>query len=199
LCHHFGRDARLPRPLAGLAVLDVGCGGGLVAEPLCRLGATVTGIDAEARSIGIARAHAQAVGLDVSYRRALPETLAAEGRRFHAVVAMEVVEHVADVDGFVAACSALLQDDGMVVAATLNRTLKALALAKIGAEYVLRWLPVGTHDWRKFLRPAELAAVLRRHRLEPVDVAGMTYTLVLDRWTLTSDLDVNYLMAARRR
>lgn len=196
LADHFGRSRRAIRPLSGLSALDVGCGGGLVSEPLSRLGARVTGIDAEAASIRIARAHADRVGAEVAYRCAVPEQLAAEGARFDIVVSMEVVEHVADLDAFIGACAGMLPPGGAFVAATLNRTVKALALAKIGAEYILRWLPPGTHNWRKFVRPAELAAALRRHGVELLDVTGMTYNPLVDRWTLGTDVSVNYLVFA---
>lgn len=191
-----GRDPLQSRPLRGLKVLDIGCGGGLLCEPLCRLGATVTGIDASQENIAIARSHAQAMGLTIDYRAALPEVLADEGLQFDLVVSMEVIEHVADVDGFVGAAAALTHPAGGVALATLNRTLKSLAMAKIAAEYLLRWLPVGTHDWRKFVRPSELAAGLRRTGLSVVDLKGVTYQPFNDDWVLSDDLDVNYMAFA---
>jgi len=196
LVRHFDRDPMDDRPLGGLSVLDIGCGGGLVAEPLTRLGARVTGIDASARSIRVASLHAATVGLDIRYRCAAPEDLLEEAVQFDVVVNMEVIEHVADVDAFVAASGALLRPGGAMVLATLNRTLKSLAMAKVGAEYVLRWLPAGTHDWRRFLRPSELARHLRRHGLETTDVSGMTFNPLMGDWSLTRDLDVNYLVYA---
>jgi 2-polyprenyl-6-hydroxyphenyl methylase/3-demethylubiquinone-9 3-methyltransferase len=188
-----GHDPLADRPLRGLSILDIGCGGGLLAEPLTRLGANVTGIDASAENIGAARAHAEAVGLAIDYRCILPEVLAATGKRFDAVVALEVIEHVADVDAFLAACAALTKPNGAVVMATLNRTLKSLALAKIGAEYILGWVPAGTHDWRKFLRPSELTAGLARAGIEVTDLTGMIFSPLTGEWTLGRDLDVNYL------
>lgn len=196
---HFGRDGATTAPFAGLRMVDLGCGGGLLTEPMARLGARVLGIDAEEGAIGVARAHAQSLGLDIEYRCALPEALAAEGRTFDVVLAMEVIEHVADIDRFVGACAQLMAPGGAMVLSTLNRTLKALALAKIGAEYVLRWVPRGTHDWRKFVRPEELRRHLRRHRLRARALSGMSYNPLSDRWALSDDRSVNYLVFITRR
>ena len=195
---HFGRDplgtpAGKP-PLAGLRLVDVGCGGGLLCEPMARLGATVTGIDAAAESVRVAAHHATGQGLDIDYRHATAEALAAAGERFDVVLTMEVVEHVADLDLFIAACCGLLAPGGMIIVATLNRTPQAFALAIVGAEYLLRWLKPGTHDWRKFVRPAELA---RRLRAGGVDVAAMTgvrYSPFGRDWSLSRDLSVNYMV-----
>ena len=199
VCAHLGRDPMSARPLSGLTLLDIGCGGGLISEPMARLGATVTGIDAEARSIGVATTHAEQVGLPITYRNALPEDLAAEGLVFDVVLNMEVIEHVADVDAFVGASAALLKAGGPTVVATLNRTLRSLALGKIAAEYVLRWLPAGTHDWRKFVRPDELRDALGRHGLAVRDMRGMAYNPLTDAWSLSRDLSVNYLTFAVKR
>lgn len=190
---HFGRDGGGATPFAGLSMVDLGCGGGLLTEPMARLGAKVIGIDAEANAIGVAMAHAQPLGLDIEYRCALPEALAAEGRSFDVVLAMEIIEHVADIDRFVGACANLIAPGGAMVLSTLNRTLKSLALAKIGAEYVLRLVPPGTHDWRKFVRPDELDRHLRHHRLRAGALRGMSYDPLRDRWRLSDDLSVNYL------
>ena len=197
---HFGRDSLAPCPLQGLRILDVGCGGGLVAEPMVRLGATVTGIDADQRGVQVAEAHAKKSGLAINYRCALPEDLLrAQEPVFDAVVSMEVVEHVTDLHSFLAACADLLRPGGILVLATLNRTLKSLAVAKIGAEYILRWVPVGTHDWRKFVRPSELATGLRRCGMRIEDVTGMRYDPLADRWSLSAtDLAVNYLACATK-
>jgi len=184
------------RPLDGLAVLDVGCGGGLVSEPLARLGAAVTGIDAGPTAIKVAVEHAGASGLAIDYRQATVETLAAEARRFDGIVALEIVEHVADVDGFLGACVAVVRPGGRIVVSTLNRTLKAYALAIVGAERVLRWIPAGTHDWSKFIRPAELARGLRRHGARVIDVTGIGYDLARDAWRPSSDTAVNYMATA---
>ena len=192
----LGRDPLADKPLRGLDVLDIGCGGGLLCEPMRRLGARVTGIDAGQENVRIAGLHARQAGLNIEYRGVLPETLALEGRAFDVVLNMEVVEHVPDLDAFLAACGSLVKPGGVMVAATLNRTLKALALAKFGAEYVLRWLPPGTHDWRKFVRPSELARGLRRHGVEVVELKGVSYSPLADAWTLSRDLDVNYLAFA---
>jgi 2-polyprenyl-6-hydroxyphenyl methylase/3-demethylubiquinone-9 3-methyltransferase len=194
LAGHFGREALANRPLRDLTVLDIGCGGGLLAEPLCRLGATVTGIDASAETIGVAATHAKAMRLAVTYRRAEPETLAAEGKRFDAVLALEVVEHAADMDAFLGACAQLLAPGGCLVLSTLNRTLKSLALGKIGAEYILRWVPPGTHDWRKFVKPSELVGGLRHVGVDVTDLTGMSFDPAKGDWALGSDLDVNYLV-----
>jgi 2-polyprenyl-6-hydroxyphenyl methylase / 3-demethylubiquinone-9 3-methyltransferase len=193
VCRHFRRDPLVERPFEGLSMIDIGCGGGLVAEALFALGARVTGIDASEESIRVAEAHARDQGLDIRYRRAAPEEWAGEGERFDVVLALEVIEHVADLDGFIKASTTLLKPGGAMALSTINRTLKSLALAKIGAEYVLRWLPVGTHHWRKFVKPSELAAVLRRHGLALTDLGGLPYDPLRRRWSLGRDLDVNYM------
>jgi len=193
---HFGRDPKAGRPLAGLSLLDIGCGGGLLCEPLARLGARVVGIDASERNIAIARAHAAQGGLALDYRAATAEALAREGRRFDIVLAMEVVEHVADVRSFLGAALALLAAQGMMVIATINRTPQSFALAIVGAEYLMRWLPRGTHDWRKFLRPSELAAHLRASGARLGELKGVRYSLITDRFSLSDDLSVNYMALA---
>jgi 2-polyprenyl-6-hydroxyphenyl methylase/3-demethylubiquinone-9 3-methyltransferase len=196
---HFGRDPHAPRPFEHLELLDVGCGGGLLSEPMARLGGSVTGIDAGEKTIRVAEVHARRLDLDIDYRCALPEDLVREGRSFDVVLNMEVVEHVADLDAFLEATARLLKPGGAMVVATLNRTLKSLALAKIGAEYVLRWLPVGTHDWRKFVRPSELTAGLGRHRVDVLDLKGIAFNPLTDRWLLTRDVDVNYMVFGTKR
>ncbi|WP_086466265.1 bifunctional 2-polyprenyl-6-hydroxyphenol methylase/3-demethylubiquinol 3-O-methyltransferase UbiG [Oceanibaculum nanhaiense] len=198
LCAHFGLDSEAPKPLAGLRLADVGCGGGLLCEPLTRMGATVTGIDAAEEGIAAARAHAEAVGLEIDYRAATAESLVAAGESFDAVISMEVLEHVADVDAFLAACRDLTRPGGALALSTLNRTPKSYLMAIVGAEYVLRWLPRGTHDWKKFIRPSELAAALRRQGLEMTDLTGIEYSPLADRFSLGDDLGVNYLAFATR-
>ena len=193
---HFGRDAEAPRPLRGLDVIDIGCGGGLLCEPMRRLGATVTGIHGAEENILIAQTHARDAGLDIAYEVALPESLAAEGRTYDVVLNMEVVEHVADVDAFLAASVALLRPGGAMVLSTINRTLRSLALAKVAAEYVLRWVPAGTHDWRNFVRPSELARGLRGGGVEIVEIAGLVYRPLSREWRTGRDVSVNYLVFA---
>ncbi len=194
----FGRDAEAPTPLAGLRVLDVGTGGGIVAEPMARLGAAVTGIDPSEKNVGIARAHAAQSGLAIDYRATTAEDLAAAGERYDLVLALEVVEHVADIEAFMDAAAALVAPGGAFAAGTLNRTLRSWLLAIVGAEYVMRWLPVGTHDWNKFLTPAELANLFAARGLSVTDACGMVYNPVSGRWRLADDTGVNYLMFAVR-
>ena len=198
LCRHFGRDPKADRPLSGLRLLDIGSGGGLVAEPLTRLGADVVGIDATARNVEVARLHAAEGGLAIDYRHAAAEELAEAGESFDAVLALEIVEHVASLEAFVAAAARMTKPGGLLVVATLNRTLKAFGLAIVGAEYVLRWLPKGTHDWRKFVRPSELEAAMRASALTLAETVGVSYNPLLDRWSLGPDLDVNYLAVATK-
>lgn len=197
VCQHFGRDPKAELPLKGLKILDIGCGGGLLCEPMARLGAEVLGIDAGEKNVMIATNHAERSGVDVTYRNVLPEQLAEEGQTFDVVLNMEVIEHVADIDTFVRASVALMKDDGCMTLSTLNRTLKSLALAKIGAEYILRWVPAGTHDWKKFVKPSELAHHLRNNAMALKDLKGMVYNPFKDAWFLNErDLDVNYLAFA---
>lgn len=191
---HFGAGGL--RPLTGRAVLDIGCGGGLVAEPLARMGGAVTGLDAADENIRAARRHARSQGLAIDYRNATAEALVAEGTSFDLVVALEVVEHVADRDAFLAACAALVRPGGLIVLGTLNRTVKALLLAVVGAEYVLGWIPRGTHDWRRFVGPDALGAALRRHGLSPDGVAGLSYAPLRAEWRLSHDTGINYLLSA---
>jgi 2-polyprenyl-6-hydroxyphenyl methylase/3-demethylubiquinone-9 3-methyltransferase len=195
---HFSRDITKDRPFEGLTFLDVGCGGGLLCEPLCRLGGTVTGIDAAQESLGVAQHHATQSGLDINYRRILPEEILKEAQQFDVIINMEVVEHVADVDQFLHICGLLVKPGGVMVASTINRTVKSLALAKIGAEYILRWVPAGTHDWRKFIKPSELAKGLRLPGIEFQDIKGMTYSPSKNKWCLSADLDVNYIVFATK-
>jgi 2-polyprenyl-6-hydroxyphenyl methylase/3-demethylubiquinone-9 3-methyltransferase len=198
LCRHFGRDPKAARSLRGLAILDIGCGGGLVAEPLARLGATVSGVDATAPNVAVARAHAADAGLDIDYRHGGAEDLARAGARYDVVLALEIVEHVADLDLFLDAAASMVKPGGVTILATLNRTARAFALAIVGAEYVLGWLPRGTHDWRKFVRPSELARGLRRNGLTVEELAGVSYNPLTDEWALGRDLGVNYMAFAAR-
>jgi 2-polyprenyl-6-hydroxyphenyl methylase/3-demethylubiquinone-9 3-methyltransferase len=195
---HFGRDARGETPLEGLTLCEIGCGGGLLTEPMRRLGAEVTGIDPSARNIGIARSHAEAGGIKITYLQCAAEDMVERRESFDIVLAMEVVEHVANIDLFIASCAQLVKPGGLVFLATLNRTAKAFAFAIVGAEYVMRWLPRGTHDWRKFVKPSELAHPLRRAGLSIEQLTGVTYNPLADRWSLSRDLEVNYMLAAKR-
>ena len=195
----FGRDRRIVRPFEGLRLLDIGCGGGLLSEPMARLGFEVIGVDASAKNIGVASAHAAEAGLDIAYRNTTVETLLAEaGEGYDVVLNMEVVEHVPDPGRFLRDASRLIRPGGLMVVATLNRTLKALATAKIGAEYVLGWLPRGAHDWKKFLTPEEVRLFLSS---EPVAVKGpygVAFNPLNGRWSLSTDAGVNYMMTVER-
>jgi len=195
----FDRDARSLRPFAGLKLLDIGCGGGLVSEPMARLGFSVTGIDAAAPAIGVACAHAAAGGLEIDYRVAAAEQLATAGERFDAALALEIVEHVADRDAFFAALGALVRPGGAVIGATLNRTAQSFALAIVGAEYLLGWLPRGTHDWNRFVRPSDFVLGLRRQGFTPMRLVGLSYAWRRSEWAESDDLSVNYMVAATRR
>jgi 2-polyprenyl-6-hydroxyphenyl methylase/3-demethylubiquinone-9 3-methyltransferase len=194
----FHRNPLRPRPLAGLRIADIGCGGGLLAEPIARLGADVTGVDAAAENIRIATLHAEQSGLNIDYRHTSVEALAAAGESFDVILCMEVLEHVADMPGFIGACGTMLKPGGLLIAATLSRTLQAFALAIVGGEYLLGWLPRGTHDWRKFVRPHELARALRHVGLTVSDAKGVQYRPLADAWSLGPSLDVNYMMTATK-
>jgi 2-polyprenyl-6-hydroxyphenyl methylase/3-demethylubiquinone-9 3-methyltransferase len=195
---HFGRDAGVRRPLEGLRVLDIGCGGGLLSEPLVRLGAAVTGIDAGEENIAIARLHAEQSGLAIDYRVVTAEALAAEGARFDMVLNMEVVEHVDNVPLYLKSCAQLVAPGGLLFTASINRTPRAFALAIVGAEYVLRWLPRGTHDYRKFLTPEEIAALLRRNGLKVTEKVGVVFHPLADEWRQSRDTGINYMVLAER-
>lgn len=195
---HFGRDATPARALEGLRLLDIGCGAGLVSEPLARMGATMTGIDPSPEIVATARLHAEESGLGIDYRATTAETLAEAGETFDAVLILEVVEHVNDVGQFVATVGQLVRPGGIVVASTINRTMKAFALAIVGAEYVLRWLPPGTHSYDKLVTPRELADAFLAVGLEPADETGVMYLPLSDRFRLTRDTDVNYMMTATK-
>ena len=196
----YGRDTTSPRPFAGLRLLDIGCGGGLLSEPMARLGAEVVGADAAPRNIPVARLHAEAQGLAIDYRHTTAEAMAADGEHFDVVLAMEIVEHVADPQAFLTTCQGLLKPGGLLICSTLNRNPKSWAMAIFGAEYVMRWLPRGTHDWAKFITPDELAAFIGTAGLDVVDRKGMVFNPLAWRWSLSSrDLSVNYVMAGVKR
>jgi 2-polyprenyl-6-hydroxyphenyl methylase/3-demethylubiquinone-9 3-methyltransferase len=198
LCRRFGREPKAAASLKGLSVLDIGCGGGIVAEPLARLGAEMTGIDPAPENIEAAKAHAAGMRLSITYRATTAEELAASGAVFDAVLLLEVVEHVPDVPAFLKSVAPLVKPGGILVLSTLNRTLKAYALAIVGAELILRWLPAGTHQWDRFVTPDELRLALRRAGLKPIDTTGMVYDPLADEWSLARDTDVNYLATAIR-
>lgn len=199
-CQHFGRNFADMTPFEGLRVVDVGCGGGLLCEPMARLGATVVGLDAGERNIEIARSHGAQAGLDIDYRVGTAEMLAATGERFDIVLNMEVVEHVGDVDVFLNACSDLTRAQGLMFVSTINRTKKAFLMAIVGAEYLLRWLPRGTHEWRRFVRPSELRRGLERGGVDLARLSGMVYDPVAADWRLkATDLAVNYLGVGVKR
>lgn len=193
------RDVMRGRPLEGLAILDIGCGAGLLAEPMARMGAKVTGIDPAAPNLEVARAHAQDAGLIIDYRVQSSQDLLASGARFDVVLAMEVVEHVPDMRGFVATACALVSPGGMLFAATLNRTLKSFALGIVAAEYILRWVPRGAHRWDQFVTPRELERAIAAGGLSVSAESGVVYDVFRDRWRTSRDMDVNYMMAAERR
>ena len=196
----FDCDPKVPLPFTGLRILDIGCGGGLLSEPMARLGADVVGADAAAHNIPVAALHAEQSGLLIDYRLTTAEALAAAGEQFDVVLNMEVVEHVADPQGFLSACQRLLKPGGLMICSTLNRTAKSFALAIIGAEWVMRWLPKGTHDWQKFITPEELYALIQGAGLEPVDRKGFVFNLAAWSWSLSDrDLGCNYVTASVKR
>jgi 2-polyprenyl-6-hydroxyphenyl methylase / 3-demethylubiquinone-9 3-methyltransferase len=197
-CRRFERDAKRLDCLAGLRILDIGCGGGILCEPLARLGAAVVGADPAAANIAAAKLHATEAGLAIDYRETTAEALADAGERFDVVLAMEVVEHVADVTLFVRRCGEMVKPGGLMITATLNRTLKSFMLAIVGAEYVLGWLPRGTHQWDKFVTPNELEIALERTGLRVTGETGVIYNLLADRWELSTDTDVNYMVLGER-
>jgi len=195
----FGRDERARRPFEGLRLLDIGCGGGLLCEPMSRLGFEVTGVDASERNIGAAKAHAAELSLPVNYLCSTVETLLEEDSQpFDLILNMEVIEHVADPAAFLKDCARLLAPGGLMIVATLNRTAKAMALAVVGAEHVLRWLPVGTHDWKKFVKPEEIRLWLESEHVEVEGPFGVSFSPLTGRWSQSGDTDVNYMMTATR-
>ena len=194
----FGRDPLDREPFQGLRFLDIGCGGGLLTEPMARLGASITGVDPSEKNIKTASVHAQEMGLAIDYRVGVSEDLAAAGEKFDVILNMEVIEHVADPQAFVASCAAMLKPGGLMFVATLNRTLKSFGLAIIGAEYVLGWLPKGTHQWEKFIKPAELHGWLGENGLAVKDEKGVTYNPISRQWKVSRDMDVNYMLVAQK-
>lgn len=198
ICAEFGKDPRAARPLSGLRILDIGCGGGLLSEPVARMGAEVVGADPSERNIGIASTHARESSVAVDYRAVSAETLAEAGETFDVVLNMEVVEHVADVEFFLSTCATMVRPGGLMFIATINRTMKAMALAIIGAEYVLRWLPKGTHQYEKLVRPEEIEKPLQTSGMDVFARTGVFFSPLTNQWNLSKDMDVNYMMVARR-
>ncbi|MCH1569684.1 MAG: bifunctional 2-polyprenyl-6-hydroxyphenol methylase/3-demethylubiquinol 3-O-methyltransferase UbiG [Alphaproteobacteria bacterium] len=198
LCAHFERDRHADKPLSGLRLLDIGCGGGLLSEPMARLGADVVGADAAEANIKTAALHAEQQGLKIDYRAVTAEQLVQEGETFDAILNMEVIEHVADPQAFMTACSALMNPKAVMFLATLNRTMKAFALAIVGAEYVLRWLPRGTHEWDKFITPKELENMAETAGLELFTSTGVSFNPLSDKWRESGDMSVNYMGMARK-
>jgi len=195
---NFGLDPKRPKPLEGLRVLDIGCGGGLLSEPVARMGATVVGADPSEKNIGIASTHAKASGVSVDYRAVTAEQLAEAGETFDIVLNMEVVEHVADVEFFMTTCARMVRPSGMMFVATINRTMKAAALAIFAAENILRWLPRGTHQYEKLVRPEELEAPMVAAGLEIIARTGVFFNPLANQWNLSKDMDVNYMLLGKR-
>ncbi|MFT4090746.1 MAG: bifunctional 2-polyprenyl-6-hydroxyphenol methylase/3-demethylubiquinol 3-O-methyltransferase UbiG [Asticcacaulis sp.] len=196
---HFKRDPKALKPFEGLRLIDIGCGGGLLSEPMCRMGFDVTGLDASERNIGTASAHASEVGLNIRYlAQTVEQQVARNEALFDVVLCMEVIEHVADPESFLKDCASLVAPGGLLFVATLNRTLKAHALGIVAAEYILQWVPKGTHDWSKFLRPDEIENFLSGTGLTPDPATGVSYNPLTGRWAISNDTGVNYMMVARQ-
>jgi 2-polyprenyl-6-hydroxyphenyl methylase/3-demethylubiquinone-9 3-methyltransferase len=199
VCDHFGRDPDVERPLEGLRLLDIGCGGGLLCEPMTRLGASVTGVDALEKNVKTAKTHAEQMGVDVDYRHGTIEQMVEAGEpQFDVVLNMEVIEHVAIPRDFIADCAAMVRPGGIMTCSTINRTFKAFAFAILGAEYVLRWLPRGTHQYEKFIKPLELQRYLAAAGLNVEQVIGMSLNPITERWSIGSDLSINYVTVATK-
>jgi 2-polyprenyl-6-hydroxyphenyl methylase/3-demethylubiquinone-9 3-methyltransferase len=199
IIENFKLEEKSLTPFKDLKIIDIGCGGGLISEPFARMGAEVTGIDAGEKNIAVAKIHAEKSGLKIDYQNITAEELAEKGEKFDVVFALEIIEHVSDVENFIQSCAALVKPNGLVFIATMNRTLKSLALAKFAAEYILRWLPVGTHDWKKFPKPSEINTVTSRYDLSLVEIRGFSYNLFGDEWSEGDDIDINYAMVFRKK
>jgi 2-polyprenyl-6-hydroxyphenyl methylase/3-demethylubiquinone-9 3-methyltransferase len=196
--NHFALDGKVGRYLDGLNILDIGCGGGLLSEPMARLGGNVTGIDASEKNVRVAGLHAEKSGLSINYLATTAEELVAEmPQQFDVILNMEVIEHVADPEFLINSCQKLLKPDGIMFVSTINRSVKSMVMAKIGAEYILRWLPKGTHDWKKFLKPSEIAGFLARNGLRYTAMKGLTFNPIHWEWSLSDDLSVNYFVVAK--
>lgn len=199
IIENFSLDAKSLTPFTNLKILDIGCGGGLISEPFARMGADVTGIDAGEKNIAVAKLHAEKSDLKIDYKNISAEELEKTGEKFDVVFALEIIEHVADVEEFIKSCSALAKKDGLLFIATINRNLKSLALAKIAVEYVLRWLPRGTHDWKKFLKPSEINNFAAKNNVTLQEIKGFHYNILKDSWSESENLDVNYIMLYKSR
>ena len=191
IINHFNTKNK-NKPLSGINILDIGCGGGLLSEPMCRLGAKITGIDASVKNIKTAKFHAKKNGLKINYICSSPEKLKIS-KKFDVILNMEIVEHVEDISFFLKSCSKLLNKNGLMFVATINKTLKSYVFAIVGAEYVLRWLPIGTHDWEKFVKPEELKEILSKNNMSLKKLDGMHFNILKDEWSVTNDLSVNYI------
>ena len=198
IIHHFKADTHHPEPFQGLSILDIGCGGGLLSEPLARLGGRVTGIDAGQKNIESASFHAKNAHLPITYIKATPEELIGKIEPFDVITALEIVEHVTHPGQFMADCVALLKPGGLIFFSTLNKTLKAYALAILGAEYILKWVPQGSHQWEKFIRPSDLHQLMQEHGIRPLDLKGMSYNPLHGTWSLTHDLSINYIVVGMK-
>lgn len=197
ICDHFGRDYNDFTALDELSILDVGCGGGLVCEPLARMGGNITGIDAGKKAIAVAKNHAEDSGLDITYKC---ETTDTHQGQYDVVLALEIIEHVDDVDAFVQGITKLVKKDGIIIFSTLNKTLKSFAMGIVAAEYILRWLPRGTHDWKKFVKPSQIAQHLKAHDFQPIDITGLIYNPLIGQFSLSAnDIDVNYFLSAKAK
>lgn len=194
--NQFSRGNQNSQSLRNLDIVDIGCGGGLICEPLARLGANVTGIDPAEENIAVARKHCADQELEISYQTSTVQELADSGMKFDVAVCLEVLEHVPDIESFLLECNSLLNQNGIMIMSTINRTLKSYALAIVGAEYILRWLPAGTHDWNRFIKPDELRDALAKGNLDLRNVSGLIYNPVIDTWKLSDDMDVNYFATA---
>lgn len=199
IIEHFALNQKSVTPFSGLKILDVGCGGGLIAEPFARMSANITAIDASEKNIAVAKIHAEKSQLKIDYRAVSVEELVKQNEKFDVVFALEIVEHVADLEKFITNCSEVLKPNGLLFVATINRTLKSLALAKIAVEYILRWLPAGTHDWKKFLKPSEINFYAIKCGLNLQSLRGFNYNILTDEWKESDKLDVNYAAIFRMK
>jgi len=198
IVEHFKLDATSLKPFSDLKILDIGCGGGLISEPFARMGAEMNGIDAGEKNISIAKIHAETSQVKINYRNITAEEIC-DSEKYDVVFALEIIEHVADVEKFVQSCAKLVKPNGLLFISTMNRNLKSLALAKIAAEYILRWLPAGTHDWKKFLKPSEINSLTSHNNLQLQEMKGFSYNLLKDEWSESDDVDVNYIMVFEKK